>query len=83
MLGLLVKKSNEIFFFMFLSYSLDCPIVRSPSVTWAYGHTADERLFEADYEETVFETDTKRQNIKIMKSREFGNVLLLDNDISN
>ena len=66
----------------FFSYSLDCPIRRSPRVTWAYGLTGDERLFEADYEETIFETDSKRQNIKIMKSREFGNVLLLDNDIS-
>lgn len=63
-------------------YSLKCPIRRGPSVLWAYGHTGDERLFEADYEDIVFETDSKWQNIKIAKSREFGNVLLLDDDIS-
>ncbi|XP_078340700.1 spermine synthase-like isoform X2 [Crassostrea virginica] len=75
------KIKNHLGEFVNKSYSLDCPIRRSPGVTWAYGLTGDERLFEADYEETIFETDSKRQNIKIMKSREFGNVLLLDNDI--
>lgn len=70
-LGKLVKKSE----------SLSVPIRRGPGITWTYGQTGDERLFETDYEEIVFETDSKWQNIKIAKSREFGNVLLLDNDI--
>lgn len=70
-LGQLVKKSE----------SLSVPIRRGPGITWTYGQTGDERLFETDYEEIVFETDSKWQNIKIAKSREFGNVLLLDNDI--
>lgn len=35
-----------------------------------------------DYEEIVFEMDSKWQNIKIVKFREFGNVLFFDNDIS-
>nr|XP_022296149.1 spermine synthase-like isoform X2 [Crassostrea virginica] len=70
-LGEFVKKTQ----------SIPCAIRRAPGITWTYGQTGDERLFETDYEETVFETDSRWQNIKIMKSREFGNVLLLDNDI--
>lgn len=65
-----------------LFYSLLCPIRRGPHVTWRYAYSGDNRLQERDYEEIVFETDSKWQNIKIAKSREFGNVLLLDNDIS-
>uniref|UniRef100_K1R5T1 Spermine synthase n=1 Tax=Magallana gigas TaxID=29159 RepID=K1R5T1_MAGGI len=61
--------------------SLSVPIRRGPGITWTFGQTGDERLFETDYEEIVFEADSKWQNIKIAKSREFGNVLLLDNDI--
>nr|XP_034307622.1 spermine synthase-like [Crassostrea gigas] len=61
-----------------LFYSLLCPIRRGPHVTWRYAYSGDNRLQERDYEEIVFETDSKWQNIKIAKSREFGNVLLLD-----
>ncbi|XP_062585689.1 spermine synthase-like [Saccostrea cucullata] len=59
------------------SKSLPSPIRRAPGVTWNYGCTGDERIFETDYEEIVLET----QSIKIVKSKEFGNVLLLDDDI--
>ncbi|XP_034307619.2 spermine synthase [Magallana gigas] len=75
------KAANHLEKLVKVSNSLKCPIRRGPSVLWAYGHTGDERLFEADYEDIVFETDSKWQNIKIAKSREFGNVLLLDDDI--
>lgn len=70
---------HNLYFFFFANLSV--PIRRGPGITWTYGQTGDERLFETDYEEIVFETDSKWQNIKIAKSREFGNVLLLDNDI--
>ncbi|XP_062585688.1 spermine synthase-like [Saccostrea cucullata] len=63
------------------SKCLSCPIRRAPGITWNYGYTGDERLLETDYEEIVFETQSKWQNIKIARSREFGNVLLLDDDI--
>ncbi|XP_055999429.1 spermine synthase-like isoform X2 [Ostrea edulis] len=61
--------------------SLCCPIRRAPGITWTYGYTGDERLLETDYEEILYETQSKWQNIKIARSREFGNVLLLDDDI--
>ncbi|XP_048739621.2 spermine synthase-like isoform X2 [Ostrea edulis] len=63
------------------SKSLCCPIRRAPGITWTYTCTGDERLIETDYEEIVYETQSKWQNIKIAKSREFGNVLLLDDEI--
>ncbi|XP_013387645.1 spermine synthase-like [Lingula anatina] len=60
--------------------SLYAPIRRGGQV-WTYGITADERLMEPDYDKVSFETNSPWQNIKIMHSRELGNVLLLDDDI--
>lgn len=71
-----------ILFVLLIYCSLCCPIRRAPGITWTYGYTGDERLLETDYEEILYETQSKWQNIKIARSREFGNVLLLDDDIS-
>uniref|UniRef100_A0A8W8LVZ5 PABS domain-containing protein n=1 Tax=Magallana gigas TaxID=29159 RepID=A0A8W8LVZ5_MAGGI len=72
------KVVNHLGKFIKASNSLLCPIRRGPHVTWRYAYSGDNRLQERDYEEIVFEMDSKWQNIKIAKSREFGNVLLLD-----
>lgn len=45
-----------------------------------YVATSDDLFVEYDFTETVFEHDSQYQNIKIMKSTQFGNVLLLDDD---
>ncbi|XP_078001513.1 spermine synthase-like isoform X2 [Glandiceps talaboti] len=45
-----------------------------------YIPTADNRLIEYDFDETVYEENSPYQNIKIMHSPQFGNVLILDDD---
>ncbi|XP_013379057.1 spermine synthase [Lingula anatina] len=56
--------------------------VRRGGKVWPYYVTADERLVEPDYDKVVYETNSSWQNIKIMHSRELGNVLVLDDDVS-
>nr|XP_054752880.1 spermine synthase-like [Lytechinus pictus] len=45
-----------------------------------YVPTADRRLVEYDFDATTFEADSEYQNIKIMHSPQYGNMLILDND---
>ena len=62
-------------------FSLFAPIRRGQPI-WPYAVTADERLMENDYDKTVFEKNSEWQNIRIVHSREHGNVLFLDGDLS-
>jgi len=61
--------------------SLYCPIRRGQAV-WPYAVSADERLLEFDYDELVYETNSKWQNIRIYHSQQQGNALVLDGDSS-
>ncbi|XP_033635693.1 spermine synthase-like [Asterias rubens] len=45
-----------------------------------YVPTVDGRLIEYDFDKLVFEEDSKYQNVKILHSKNFGNVLILDDD---
>ncbi|XP_006819124.1 spermine synthase-like, partial [Saccoglossus kowalevskii] len=45
-----------------------------------YVPTAVDLLVEYDFDECVYETNSPYQNIKIMHSQQFGNMLLLDDD---
>uniref|UniRef100_A0A4W3IW18 Spermine synthase n=1 Tax=Callorhinchus milii TaxID=7868 RepID=A0A4W3IW18_CALMI len=47
-----------------------------------YWPTEDERLIEYDIDDTVYEADSRYQNIKILHSKQFGNILLLNDDIN-
>ena len=47
-----------------------------------YFPTADNRLIEYDFTRVVLEEDTPYQNVKIMHSPQYGNMLLLDDDPS-
>lgn len=47
-----------------------------------YWPTADGRLVEYDIDEVVYEEDSAYQNIKILHSRQYGNILVLDGDVS-
>ncbi|XP_064633312.1 spermine synthase-like isoform X2 [Lineus longissimus] len=60
--------------------SMQTPIRRGDTV-WRYFSTSDERLWEANYDELVFEKDSKWQNIRIYHSPEYGNTLHLDLDV--
>ncbi|MEQ2214282.1 hypothetical protein XENOCAPTIV_029953, partial [Xenoophorus captivus] len=46
-----------------------------------YWPTADGRLVEYDIDEVVYEEDSAYQNIKILHSRQYGNILVLDGDV--
>ncbi|KAI1903156.1 hypothetical protein AGOR_G00024310 [Albula goreensis] len=47
-----------------------------------YWPTADGRLVEYDIDEVVYEEDSVYQNIKILRSRQFGNILILNGDVN-
>ena len=50
--------------------------------TWPYAVTADERLLELDYDKVMVDVESQWQQVRILHSRRFGNVLLLDGDLS-
>lgn len=47
-----------------------------------YWATADGRLIEYDIDKVVYEEDSEYQNIKILHSQQYGNILVLDGDVS-
>lgn len=57
------------------------PIVRGGAID-RYWPTADGRLVEYDIDEVVYDKDSPYQNIKILHSKQFGNILILSGDVS-
>lgn len=47
-----------------------------------YWPTADGRLMEYDIDRVVYEEDSAYQNIKILHSKQFGNILVLNGDVN-
>ncbi len=47
-----------------------------------YWPTADGRLIEYDIDRVVYEEDSAYQNIKILHSKQYGNILVLNGDVS-
>ncbi|CAB1333047.1 unnamed protein product [Coregonus sp. 'balchen'] len=47
-----------------------------------YWPTADGRLVEYDIDRVVYDEDSAYQNIKIMHSQQFGNILILNGDVN-
>ncbi|XP_017554067.1 spermine synthase [Pygocentrus nattereri] len=58
------------------------PVLRRGAEVDRYWPTADGRLVEYDIDEVVYEKDSPYQNIKIMHSRQFGNILILNGDVN-
>ncbi|XP_053313250.1 spermine synthase [Spea bombifrons] len=56
-------------------------LVRGASVD-RYWPTADGRLVEYDIDELVYSKDSPYQNIKILHSKQFGNILILNGDVN-
>ena len=48
----------------------------------AYYASMDNLFLEYDFDQVVYEADSPFQNIKIMHSNQFGNTLILNDDIS-
>lgn len=53
------------------------PIKRGTPVD-LYGTSSDNRLLEYDFDELLYEANSAYQNIKIVHSLSFGNLLVLD-----
>ncbi|MBN3294686.1 SPSY synthase, partial [Polypterus senegalus] len=73
----------------FLYYSDVCItfILRLPAIIRGgaidrYWPTADGRLVEYDIDEVLFDDDSPYQNIKILHSQQFGNILILNGDVN-
>uniref|UniRef100_A0A452U3J9 Spermine synthase n=1 Tax=Ursus maritimus TaxID=29073 RepID=A0A452U3J9_URSMA len=66
--------------FVFPFYRLP-PIVRGGAID-RYWPTADGRLVEYDIDEVVYDEDSPYQNIKILHSKQFGNILILSGDVN-
>jgi len=58
------------------------PAIRRGEKFPAYDTTSYNSLLEYDYDEVVFDQDSEFQNVRIMHSKQFGNSLILDNDMS-
>ncbi|KAL6092523.1 hypothetical protein STEG23_027389, partial [Scotinomys teguina] len=58
------------------------PIVRGGAID-RYWPTADGRLVEYDIDEVVYDEDSPYQNIKILHSKQFGNILILSGDVNS
>ncbi|KAM4797124.1 spermine synthase [Rhinophrynus dorsalis] len=56
-------------------------IVRGASVD-RYWPTADGRLVEYDIDQVVYSKDSPYQNIQILHSKQFGNILILNGDVN-
>ncbi|KAM7100225.1 spermine synthase-like [Molossus nigricans] len=57
------------------------PIIRGGAID-RYWPTADGRLVEYDMDEVVYDEDSPYQNIKILHSRQYGNILILSGDVN-
>uniref|UniRef100_A0A8C9B2R5 PABS domain-containing protein n=1 Tax=Prolemur simus TaxID=1328070 RepID=A0A8C9B2R5_PROSS len=57
------------------------PIVRGEAIN-RYWPTADGRLVEYDIDEVMYDEDSPYQNIKILHSKQFGNILILSGDVN-
>ncbi|KAL9968615.1 hypothetical protein ACROYT_G020727 [Oculina patagonica] len=57
------------------------PINRGADIN-TYYPTVDELLVQYDFDRLIYETNSPHQNIKVLHSAQFGNVLILDNDIN-
>lgn len=67
--------------FLLRSKSLHAPIRRSCHLPRTYAALADESLIETDYTQEICDVMSPYQRVTIMQSRQFGRVLLLDDDI--
>ncbi|KAM7374309.1 hypothetical protein PAMP_006975 [Pampus punctatissimus] len=47
-----------------------------------YWPTADGRLMEYDIDQVLYEEDSAYQNIKILRSQQYGNILVLNGDVN-
>ncbi|XP_070177734.1 spermine synthase-like [Littorina saxatilis] len=63
------------------SFSIFVPIRRPCRLPRNYAVLADDRLVETDYTHAVCDVMSPFQRISIMQSRQFGRVLLLDDDV--
>ncbi|KAL2310475.1 hypothetical protein Nmel_002129 [Mimus melanotis] len=58
------------------------PAILRGGVIDRYWPTADGRLVEYDIDEVVYDEDSPFQNIKILHSKQFGNILILSGDVN-
>ncbi|XP_076024686.1 spermine synthase [Genypterus blacodes] len=56
-------------------------LIRGGSIE-RYWPTSDGRLIEYDIDRMVYEEDSAYQNIKVLHSKQFGNILVLDGDVN-
>ncbi|XP_058040500.1 spermine synthase isoform X1 [Ahaetulla prasina] len=58
------------------------PVIMRGDAIDRYWPTADGRLVEYDIDEVVYDEESAYQNIKILHSKQFGNILILSGDVN-
>ncbi|ETE62860.1 Spermine synthase, partial [Ophiophagus hannah] len=58
------------------------PVIMRGDAIDRYWPTADGRLVEYDIDEVVYDEESVYQNIKILHSKQFGNILILSGDVN-
>ncbi|XP_041947858.1 spermine synthase isoform X2 [Alosa alosa] len=77
-----LEKKMKTLFHGNIKRSKRLPALRRGDKVDCYWPTADGRLVEYDIDEVVYEEDSVYQNIKILHSRQFGNILILNGDVN-
>ena len=67
---------------MIFNLSLRLPAIQRGAKIERYYQTTDNKLIEYDFHACLVDEDSPYQNVKIMSSYQFGNVLILNNDVS-
>ncbi|KAL7983715.1 hypothetical protein Chor_000591 [Crotalus horridus] len=58
------------------------PVIMRGDAIDRYWPTADGRLVEYDIDEVIYDEESAYQNIKILHSKQFGNILILSGDVN-
>lgn len=77
-----LKSTFQVFVIVFHIIFFRLPAILRGGVIDRYWPTADGRLVEYDIDEVVYDEDSPFQNIKILHSKQFGNILILSGDVS-
>uniref|UniRef100_G1NP87 PABS domain-containing protein n=1 Tax=Meleagris gallopavo TaxID=9103 RepID=G1NP87_MELGA len=77
-----VEERMKEFFHSNLKRVKRLPAILRGGVIDRYWPTADGRLVEYDIDEVVYDEDSPFQNIKILHSKQFGNILILSGDVN-
>ena len=77
-----VAGPNLLFYYGSYTIFFRLPVLKRGSDVYCYYPTTDRKLIEYDFDSVVFHEKSKFQDVCIMHSPQYGNMLILDGDPS-